>query len=82
VAIEIVEFAFGPDAVTIPAGTSVTWTNEEIGVPHTSTADDGAWDSGTLAEGEAFSHTFTDAGTFAYHCSIHPSMTGSVTVTD
>ncbi len=80
-AVEIVEFAFGPDMLTVPLGTTVTWTNNEIGVPHTTTADDGAWDSGTMAEGDTFSHTFTEEGTFTYFCSIHPSMTATVNVT-
>jgi len=47
----------------------------------TVTADDGAFDSGSLAGGKSFSFTFDEAGTFAYHCNIHQSMTGRVVVT-
>jgi plastocyanin len=75
-------FAFEPATVTIRAGATVTWVNcDEAGQPsHTSTADAGAWSSPTLAPGEAFSHTFDQSGSLAYHCEPHPFMTGSVTV--
>ena len=55
------------------------WVNEG-NTPHTVTADDGSFDSGTLQPGESYSHTFQSAGMVPYHCSIHPFMTGSVTV--
>jgi plastocyanin len=61
-------------------GDSVKWTNEDS-ITHTVTADDGAFDSGNLAAGKAFSFTFDQAGTFAYHGKIHQRMTGTVTVT-
>jgi plastocyanin len=79
-AVRIADFAFAPDARSAKVGESVTWTNED-GATHTVTADDGAFDSGNLAAGKAFSFTFDKAGTFAYHCNIHQSMTGKVTVT-
>jgi plastocyanin len=58
----------------------VTWSNEDS-VGHTVTANGGAFGSGTIAPGTSFTRTFATAGTFAYHCSIHPSMTGTITVT-
>ena len=79
--VSIANFAFAPASVSVNAGDTVTWTNNDAGVPHTATADGGAFNSGTLASGASFSHTFTAAGTFAYHCNIHPSMTGTVVVT-
>lgn len=72
-------FAFTPPSVTVTVGDSVTWTNGD-GVGHTATADDASFDTGTIAAGGSGSVTFATAGTFAYHCSIHPAMTGTVTV--
>ncbi len=80
-AVNIVDFAFDPAAVEVPVGATVTWTNGG-GAPHTVTADDGAFDSGRMRPGETFSQTFDAAGSVAYHCDIHPQMTGTVTVTD
>jgi len=74
-------FAFMPASVSVTAGSTVTWTQNQSGVMHTVTADNGSFDSGALATGRTFSMTFSTAGTFAYHCSIHPSMHGTVTVT-
>jgi plastocyanin len=79
VSVSIVNFAFEPASVEVPVGGTVTWTNNG-GAPHTVTADDGAFDSGELAPGASFSQTFDAAGTFAYHCNIHPQMTGTVNV--
>jgi plastocyanin len=78
-AVRIADFAFTPDSSSAKVGDSVKWTNEDSAT-HTVTADDGAFDSGNLAAGKAFSFTFDKAGTFAYHCNIHQSMTGTVTV--
>jgi plastocyanin len=75
----IVDFGFQPSPLTIRAGTTVTWTNTGS-APHTATADDGSFDSGTLSSGSTFSQPFTKAGTYAYHCKIHSSMTGTVIV--
>ena len=75
----IVDFAFDPSSVAVDAGATVTWTNQGPS-PHTVTADDGSFDSGTLNAGASFSFTFTSAGTVSYHCSIHPNMVGSVVV--
>ena len=80
-AVSIAAFAFGPADTSVPAGATVTWTNAQDGVPHTTTSPDGVWDSGVLSTNDAFSFTFNDTGDFAYQCSIHPSMHGIVHVT-
>jgi plastocyanin len=78
-AVRIADFAFAPDSSDVKVGDSLKWTNRD-GTTHTVTADDGAFDSGNLAGGKSFSFTFDQAGTFAYHCKIHQSMTGTVVV--
>jgi plastocyanin len=78
-AVSIQNFAFNPPNITITPGTTVTWTNNDS-APHTVTADDGSFDSETLQPGESFSLRFDSAGTFPYHCEIHPFMKGSITV--
>lgn len=78
-AVSIVNFSFQPATITIPVGTTVVWTNNDS-TGHTVTADDGSFDSKTIANGLTFSQTFATAGTFAYHCSIHSSMKATVTV--
>jgi len=75
----IQNFAFDPDPISIAVGDTVTWTNED-GTTHTVTADDDSFDSGNLSSGDTFSQTFDEAGEFTYHCNIHSSMTGTVTV--
>lgn len=77
--VSIEGFAFAPEEITIAPGGSVTWTNRDP-ADHTVTADGGAFDSGPFGEGATFTETFEEPGTFSYHCQIHPSMTGSVTV--
>lgn len=79
VAAKIVDFGFSPTTLTVTVGTTVTWTNTGQ-VDHTVTANGGAFASGTLSPGASFSFTFRTAGTFAYHCTIHPFMTGTVIV--
>jgi len=71
--------AFAPDAVDVSAGATVTWTNTD-GVAHTSTSDVGVWDSGIVQPGGQFSVSFPTAGTYRYHCLIHPGMIGTVVV--
>jgi plastocyanin len=78
-AVTIQNFAFGPATVSVPVGTTITWTNADS-ASHTVTADDGSFDSGSLGSGATFSQAFDTAGTFAYHCKIHPNMTASVEV--
>ena len=76
-AVDIENFAFNPDMVVVMNGTTMTWTNLDAG-SHSVTSDDGAFDSGLLAQGESFSYTFDTLDTFPYHCTVHSSMTGSV----
>jgi plastocyanin len=78
-AVTIINFAFSPATLTIKAGTSVTWTNKDS-VAHTVVSDSGIFSSGSLATNATYSYTFKTAGTFTYKCSIHPSMTGTITV--
>jgi plastocyanin len=70
---------FEPAEVTVAVGETVTWTHDG-GLPHTVTATDGAFDSGDLAGGDTFAFTAEEPGTIDYACSIHPEMTGTVTV--
>jgi len=79
VAVEIKGFAFSPATITVPIGTTVTWTNEDS-TTHTVTSKTGVFDSGSMSQGASFSHAFTDVGDFEYHCSIHTSMVGHVIV--
>ena len=79
-AVTIKGFAFGPATLKVAAGTTVTWTNQDS-TAHTVTGDKNEFDSGNLAPGKTFTHTFDKAGTFAYHCTIHPSMKATITVT-
>ncbi|HEY3107828.1 MAG TPA: galactose oxidase-like domain-containing protein, partial [Chloroflexota bacterium] len=78
-AVTIADFAFQPNALTVQVGQTVSWTNSGLR-NHTATSDTGLWDSGTLAQGGSFSFAFGTPGTYAYHCSIHPSMTGTIVV--
>jgi plastocyanin len=71
--------AFAPAQRVVHVGDTVTWTNADA-FSHTSTSDTGAWDSGVIRAGAAFSFVFTTAGTFAYHCSIHAFMHGTIVV--
>jgi plastocyanin len=77
--VSINNLAFQPQSLQVTAGTTVTWTNND-NTSHTVTSDTGVFDSGTLAPGATFKFTFTQTGTFAYHCNIHTSMKGTVTV--
>ena len=73
------KYSFTPQAITVALGSSLTWTNA-TDKPHTITADDGSFDSGTVDENKTYSQTFSTAGTIAYHCTIHTYMTGTITV--
>ncbi len=79
--VSIENFAFGPADLTVSVGDTITWTNNENGIPHTTTADDGLWDSSTMRPDDTFAFTFTEPGTFTYLCTIHPSMRATITVT-
>ncbi|AHY46062.1 Copper binding protein, plastocyanin/azurin family [Rubrobacter radiotolerans] len=82
VTVSIGDFYFDSAALTVEPGTTVTWTN--VGqAPHNVTSTDGGpLASGTLQNGGTYSYTFEEPGSYAYFCSIHPNMVGSVTVTD
>lgn len=71
--------AYTPDEIDVVAGTTVTWMNTDS-VSHTSTSDASGWDSGVIAPGGQFSQAYSSAGTFSYHCAIHPGMVGTVVV--
>jgi len=74
---------FDPSSVSVKAGNTVTWTNNES-VQHDVTADDGSFKSGQpggMKQGDKYEHAFDKAGSFAYKCTIHPNMTGTVEVT-
>jgi plastocyanin len=77
--VEIVDFAYDPDPVTIEEGGKVIWKNEDS-VAHTATAEDGSFDTGTIEEGKLKSETFKQPGVYKYFCSIHPQMHGTVEV--
>lgn len=79
VSIKINGFKFDPAEITIKAGTTVTWTNQDASA-HTVTADDGSWTSDSLNQGATYSRTFDQAGNYSYKCSIHPSMVGTIAV--
>jgi plastocyanin len=78
-AVKIDNFVFGPQAITVPVGTTVTWTNSDD-IPHTAVSTDGVFKSKVMDTDEKFSYTFTEAGTYSYYCSVHPKMTGQVVV--
>lgn len=71
--------AYAPDPVVISTGGTVTWINND-NTTHTSSGDGGSWNSGNIAPGGQFSRSFPTAGSFSYHCAIHPGMVGTVTV--
>ncbi len=77
--VEIKNYAFLPATLTVPLGTTVTWTNRDDDL-HTVTSSEKAFASPGLDAGEAFSYTFSIPGTYAYHCALHPHMTGVVIV--
>jgi plastocyanin len=77
--VEIAEFTYQPDPVTIEEGGKVIWINRDS-APHTATAEDGSFDTGTLEEGKLKSETFKEPGIYAYICQIHPGMHGTVEV--
>ncbi|MDP7042999.1 MAG: alpha-amylase family glycosyl hydrolase [Candidatus Thalassarchaeaceae archaeon] len=80
-AVDIQNFAFNPQDITIIVGDSITWTNQDSS-SHTATSTSGpaSFDSGNMQSSSVFTYTFTASGTYNYECSFHPSMTGSVTV--
>jgi uncharacterized repeat protein (TIGR03803 family) len=77
--VSIVDFSFMPSSLNVATGTTVMWTNKG-GVSHTTTSTSGVWDSGLMAPGGTFSHTFNTAGEYHYECQLHLGMTGTVVV--
>ena len=84
VASDVVDFTL--ENLTVSLGATITWVNRDA-VPHTATqgtgptaAENAVWDSGSLIQGESFSLTLEQAGTFAYFCAIHPNMQATITV--
>jgi plastocyanin len=80
VTVTIDNFTFNPGVITVPAGATVTWVNQDD-IPHTVTSDDHtSFRSKPLDTGDKFSFKFTTPGTWSYFCSIHPHMVGKVIV--
>jgi len=80
--ITIKNFAFNPSALKVKTGTEITWVNQDA-APHTVVSDTGSpvpFSSGSLSTGDSYKFTFTQPGTYTYHCSIHTSMTGTIVV--
>ena len=78
-AVSIDNFTFNPAALTVKAGTTVTWTNKDD-IPHAVAAVGKQFKSKVLDTDNSYSFTFTTPGTYAYFCSLHPHMTGTIVV--
>jgi amicyanin len=78
-AVKIDNFAFAPPTLTVKAGTTVTWRNEDD-IPHTITSSARVFKSKALDTDDSFSFTFNDAGSYEYFCSLHPHMKGTIVV--
>jgi plastocyanin len=78
-AVKIDNFVFSPNPLTVPAGSTIRWTNQDD-IPHNVVSDDKTFKSKVLDTDETFTYTFTKPGTYTYFCSIHPKMTGKVVV--
>lgn len=78
--VTIQNFAFSPQVIAVNAGDTVTWVNKDT-ASHTTVSDNALiWDSGNLTQGQKYSRVFKYTGSYAYHCGLHPSMTGTVVV--
>ena len=77
--VAIADFAFDPETATVDAGTKLTWTNDDE-APHTATADDGSFDTGTLKLDDTGAVAIDQPGTYTYYCRFHPFMKGTVEV--
>lgn len=75
----IQSFAFSPSTITVSVNTTITWTNKDAAA-HTVTSDNGLFDSGNMNTDATYSHQFTTAGTFPYHCTYHSNMLARVIV--
>jgi plastocyanin len=79
VTVNIQNFAFDPPEVTAAVGETIGWTNADA-APHTATTDDGGCDTGNIAQDASAGLVFDAAGTYPYHCNVHPNMTGTITI--
>jgi plastocyanin len=77
--VKIDNFVFSPNSLTVPAGSTIRWTNQDD-IPHNVVSEDKSFKSKVLDTDETFTYTFTKPGTYTYFCSIHPKMTGKVVV--
>jgi len=77
--VKIDNFVFAPNPVTVPAGTTIRWTNRDD-IPHNVVAEDKSFKSKVMDTDESFTYTFSKPGTYTYFCSIHPKMTGKIVV--
>jgi plastocyanin len=77
--VSVDNFSFGPDTLTVPVNSTVTWVNKDD-VPHVIASNDGLFKSKALDTDDKYSYTFTKAGTYSYYCSIHPKMVGKIVV--
>jgi plastocyanin len=77
---DTLQWGYSPQAASLSAGQSLAWTNQGA-APHTATEDSGSWDTGVLLPGATAAVNFAAPGTYAYHCTLHPWMKGSVVVT-
>ncbi len=77
--VDIDNFAFKAPTLTVAAGTTVKWTNNDD-IPHTVRAVDGSFHSGAMDSSDTFAFTFTKPGVYSYFCSLHPKMVGKVVV--
>lgn len=77
--VPIVDFKYKPETITVAKGAKVTFTNEDA-APHTATADNGSFETGTLKKGQSKAITLDKAGSFAYYCQFHRFMTGKIIV--
>lgn len=79
VEVSIANFAYLPNNVTTGMGSTIVWTNRDT-LAHTVTADDGSFDSGSIAPGDAFEQRFDKSKSYSYTCSFHPQMNGTLTI--
>jgi len=77
--VRVDNFSFGPETLTVPVNSTVTWINKDD-VPHVIASNDGLFKSKALDTDDKYSYTFTKAGTYGYYCSVHPKMVGKIVV--
>jgi plastocyanin len=77
--VRVDNFTFGPATLTVPVNSTVTWVNKDD-LPHVIASNDGVFKSKALDTEDKYSYTFSKPGTYAYFCSIHPKMVGTITV--